>query len=730
KEYDNLKNHYEKAQQKMGLLRGEQKGKIEKYKDLTNEFKKTAIDFGNNFAELRDKFREQSEINKISYCGIVVEDSNNDRYLLLQPINDKNDTAEHNDTKIFEANDGELTTYQVKSLTSKTLNKMIKNAGGYGDFHSCGGIDSIKAKQKWNEYQTQEPFVAALKEALTNSKMALNQNWAEFAWDFKECNTYDKIAKEVDMKSYILQKGKISIDKITDLVKNNGCLLLPVVNQDVTSETRVLKNQFSKDWQMIFDENLKEYRLHPEFSIIYRQPTPDYPCPGEKRYSRFQMIGSFQCEIVPQKDDFVPKAVQIKIFNDKDIQKKEVDAFNKKVYLGDNYYIIGIDRGIKQLATLCVLNKKGVVQGDFDIYTRTFNTEKKQWEHTWLRKDGILDLSNLRVETTIDGKKVLVDLSVIKTHKGENLQTVKLKQLAYIRKLQYQMQYAEDCVLTFFKNNPTEADIEKNIGDLITPYKEGSHYADLPTKQIKDMLEQFKTLCDEKRDKEKRELCELDAAENLKSGVVANMVGVVAYLVEKYEYKVYISLENLCRAYRYATDGLNGQTIPSTSQDPSVNFMEQENMVLAGVGTYRFFEMQLLKKLFRMQQDEKIVNLVPAFRSVDNYEKIVRHDKTNGDQYVNYSFGIVHFVDPKNTSQCCPWCDEKAKNNFSRNSGKDKNSLFCKTCGISTVKGEEKQGDKYNKRIHLHLDLIRNGDDNGAYHIARKTLDNIKKNES
>ena len=714
KQYDDLKNRYEKAQRKMGLLRGEQKGKIEKYKDLTNEFKKTAIDFGKNFAGLRDKFREENEINKITYCGIIVEGEKTDRYLLLQPINDKNDTAEHNDTKIFEANDGELTTYQVKSLTSKTLNKMIKNAGGYRDFHSCGGIDSRKAKQKWNEYQIQEPFVAALKKTLTNSRMAKEQNWADFGWDFSACDSYDEIAKEVDRKGYILQKGSIAAKTVEDLVNNGNCLLLPIVNQDITSERRELKNQFSKDWQMIFDENLKEYRLHPEFSIIYRQPTPDYPGSGEKRYSRFQMIANMQCEIVPQKGGYVSRREQIDIFNDKGKQTDSVNEFNRRISIGNDYHIIGIDRGIKQLATLCVLDSKGVIQGGFDIYTRTFNTEKKQWEHALLRKDGILDLSNLRVETTIDGKKVLVDLSAIETHKGENLQTVKLKQLAYIRKLQYQMQYAEDRVLTFFKNNPTEADIEKNIGDLITPYKEGSHYADLPTKQIKDMLEQFKTLYEEKRGKEKRELCELDAADDLKSGIVANMVGVVSYLIEKYDYKVYVSLENLCRAYRFATDGLNGQTIPSTSQDPSVNFMEQENLVLAGVGTYRFFEMQLLKKLFKMQQDEKIINLVPAFRSVDNYEKLVKCDKENGDKYENYPFGIVRFVDPKNTSHRCPNC---ASTKVSRRN----NVITCNDCGFSTA--NHSTGTS-------HLKFITNGDDNGAYHIAKKTFENFQKRKA
>lgn len=715
KNNDKLYKSYEKAQQKMGFLRGEQKGRIRKYKDLTNGFKTIATNYGRNFAELRDKFREQNEINKISYCDIIVEDSNNDRYLLLQPINDKNDTAEHNDTKIYDTQDGELITYQVKSLTSKTLNKMIKNAGGYRDFHSCQNrINSFRAKTNWDNYQNDCSFIIALKEALTNSRMAIDQNWAEFGWDFGACDSYDAIAKEVDRKGYIWQKGSIATKTVEDWVKGGNCLLLPIVNQDITSEKCELKNQFSKDWRMIFDESLKEYRLHPEFSIIYRQPTPDYPCPGEKRYSRFQMIANMQCEIMPQNGDYVSRREQTDIFNDKEKQTDYVNEFNRCISIGNDYRIIGIDRGIKQLATLCVLNSKGEIQGDFEIYTRTFNKEKKLWEHASLRKDGILDLSNLRVETTIDGKKVLVDLSAIETNKGENLQTVKLKQLAYIRKLQYQMQYAEERVLTFIEHNPTEADIEKNIGGLITPYKEGPQYADLPTKQIKDMLEQFKTLCDEKRDKEKRELCELDAAENLKSGIVANMVGVVAYLVEKYDYKVYVSLENLCRAYRFATDGLNGQTLPSTSQDPDVDFKEQENLVLAGVGTYRFFEMQLLKKLFKMQQNEKIINLVPAFRSVDNYEKLVKCDKENGDKYVNYPFGIVRFVDPKNTSHRCPNCG-------STKVSRRNNVITCNDCGFSTA--NHSTGTS-------HLKFITNGDDNGAYHIAKKTFENFQKRKA
>ena len=761
-----------KAKQKIGLVRGEQKNKIKKYSELTQTFKDLASNFGKKFAELRDKFREENEINKISYCGIIVEDKNCDRYLLLQPIqpiNDNNNKSNCNDTQIYETKRGELTTYQVKSLTSKTLNKMIKNTGSYKEFHYCSceenkigekeykkccGIDSKKVKEEWAAYQNEDTFISALEKALTNSIMAKSQKWAEFNWNLNR-DKYDEIAKEVDIKSYILQRGKISVEKVTDLIKNNNCLLLPIVNQDITSETRKNKNQFSKDWKMIFDDTIKEYRLHPEFNIIYRKPVPDYPKPKEpNRYSRFQMIANIQCEIMPQmsQTSVKTKKEQIEKFNNKESQKKTVKNFNDKVKenIGNDFnvfYVFGIDRGIKQLATLCILDNKGIIQGDFKIYKREFDKYKKQWIHSQIRTDNILDLSNIRVETTIEGKKVLVDLSKILVHDknnpGENKknqQTIKLKQLAYIRKLQYQMQYNSEKVKNFinsfemtknesgrneFKNFETKIIEKIKESELISPYKQGPKYSDLPIEKFKQMLENFKYYDDNKLDKEKQKLCELDVADKLKSGIVANMVGVIVYLLEldKYRNKTYISLENLNRAYHFSKDGITGQTIPSTYQDPEVDFKEQENLVLAGVGTYQFFEIQLLKKLFKIQRENKIVNLVPAFRSVANYEQIIERNKeSDKDEYKNYPFGIVQFVDPKNTSKKCPWCG--ATKEFSRVS---KDFIKCQNCNFSTIENKKHDIDNKQNKEGLNLHFIENGDQNGAYHIALKTLKNIKK---
>ena len=716
---------YEKAKEKLGQLRGMQKNSCPKYKSLTEEFKNLAIDFGKKFADLRDKLREESELNKITHFGVIVEDSQKDRYILLGKPEDK---LIHK----FLNNDpnGNLKTYNVKSLTSKALSKIIKNKGAYKAFHSSQvKIDRKEIKQKWQEYQDHGDFINYVKDCFANSPMSKEQKWSEFQCKFDHCQKYEEIEKELDAKAYLLKEQNISLQTIKKLVEQEDCLLLPFVNQDITSKTRERKNQFSKDWDMMFKKD-NGYRLHPEFRIFYRQPTPDYPKSGEKRYSRFQMTARLLCEFIPQSDNYISHKQQIKTFNNKDKQEEAVKEFNDKLHHPDNFYVFGIDRGINQLAVLCVLNKEGQIQEGFKIYTRSFDIEKKQWIHELSEKRNILDLSNLRVETTINNEKVLVDLSGIKIKNKEgyqdNRQKIKLKQLAYIRKLQYQMHAAPQRTLAFINKYHTPEDMKKHIQEdikeLITPYKEGVNYSDLPIEKICDMLQQFKQYYDKEDKKSTRELTELDSADELKTGIVANMVGVIAYLLKEYDYKVYISFEDLTRAFGRQKDGLDGRELPHSNEDKTVDFKGQENAALAGLGTYHYFEMQLLRKLFRIQQENKdILHLVPAFRSVDNYEKIVRRDKkSDNDEYVNYPFGIVRFVDPRNTSRKCPNCGEIKKQIITRS----KNKITCRKCGFITGNNNHDKIKDNKKDKNLHY--ITNGDDNGAYHIALKTLKNLK----
>ncbi|MDX1959256.1 MAG: hypothetical protein SFU98_11825 [Leptospiraceae bacterium] len=725
------KDDFSKAMQIIGQERGGLKSRIKKYKTLTEMFKVCASRFGKLFADLRDYFNEAHEVDKIKYRSWILEDGKQNRFVLLV------DKAK--DLELENEENGELKLYEVKSLTSKSLIKFIKNKGAYPDFHSLNSFNSDEIKKNWTNHKANINFLKNLKSALENSLMAINQNWKEFNFDFSRCDTYEQIEKEIDRKGYILKQQNISLNTIKKSINeeksekiNNSkklpSLLFPIVNQDINREAKQEKNQFTKDWFEIFAEenNLHKKRLHPEFHLFYRFPTKNYPNTKfkngkekSKRYSRFQMLAHFGLEVFPQ-GDYISKKEQIEIFNDDKKQKEAVEKYNNSI-VSEVEYIIGIDRGIKQLATLCVLNKNGVIQSGFQIYTPSFNHDTKQWEHSFLGKRNILDLSNLRVETTIKNEKVLVDLASIQTKKGENQQKIKLKQLAYIRELQYSMQTRQVELLEYAKTLNSAEDItEEKIKIFISPFKEGSHYEHLPKQEIYNLLNEWQN-ADETR---KRKIQELDPTDSLKSGIVANIVGVIAFFCEKYNYKVRISLEDLTRAFSIQKDALTGTPIHRNDED----FKEQENRRLAGVGTMQFLEMQLLKKLFKLQS-EKNKHLIPAFRSVANYEKIVRRDKENGgDEFVNYPFGIVTFVDPRNTSQKCPYCNNIARKEddaFYRNAGENKNSLLCKKCGLSTIKGKENKSNQDDSKNQFNIHFITDGDQNGAYHIALKTLENL-----
>ena len=407
---------------------------------------------------------------------------------------------------------------------------------------------------------------------------------------------------------------------------------------------------------------------------------------------------------------------------------------------------------------MCITNKNWVIQ-DFDIYTKHFNSKSKKWEYKFHRKDWILDLTNLKIESDSNWNKFIVDLSLFEAkdenwnNSWTNKQNIKLKQLAYIRKLQYQMSSNEKGVLAFldkYKTTEERCD-KKNIKELITPYKEWKEFADLPVDTFEQMFENYIKLKNNKNltESEKKNLIklttELDASESLKKWIVANMIWVIVHLMKKYDYKVKIVVENLNQSFWWQNDWLNEHYVSIKN-----NFMYQENLALAWLGTYHFFEIQLLKKLFKITTEEWVLHLVPSFWNIKNYFKDINKYSliTNILRNEKYTqFWIVFFVKPDNTSKKCPIClniDSTWDNKFNRNY-KESNIVYCKKCEFISVWDFEqyenkKENNKYNFtkeeiesiieknssemrkkwKKNLNLQFIRNWDENAAYNIWEK----------
>jgi DNA-directed RNA polymerase subunit N (RpoN/RPB10) len=775
--------NFKRAKQQIGLFRGGLKKKtgekkewdclkkkndvkspkLTTYDALSQIYKDVAMRSGKTFATMRDKITGAAELNKISHYAVIIEDRNTDKYLLLKPI-------EKEKPNLPNELGGELTTYSVNSVTSVAIGKMIRK------------IRTDELQKNENKHPQRIEISDEEKEA------KILKDWKDFIRGKKWDNDFgldlgnknlEQLKKEVDSKCYELQKRSISKKSLEVLISEGNSFLFPIVTKDLGKEVKTEKNQFTKDWNAVFAQSTA-WRLTPEFRISYRNPTPNYPKSdiGDKRYSRFQMTAHFLCDFIPQSNDYISNREQIEIFKDTEKQKDFVSKFNRELLpisqeeqnqqdiaalmmkfntfnlkekqktvkekqkTNEKFYVFGIDRGQKELATLCVIDQDEKIIGDFPIYTRSFNSQTKQWEHKFLENRHILDLSNLRVETTLvidnkdEKKKVLVDLSEVKVKDKDgnytqtNKMQIKMQQLAYIRKLQFQMQTNPEGILDWLANNPNREDKLNNLVDKETGEKGlvsfyGSLVGELkdilPIEKIEEMLSKFKELKEKEKEGENvkselDELVQLEPVDNLKYGVVANMIGVVAYLLEKFKYQAYISLEDLSNPFSgIVTDGTTGIANKAIKGEGKRADVEK----YAGLGLYNFFEMQLLKKLFRIQSESKnILHLVPAFRAVKNYENIIA-----GRDKIKNQFGIVYFVDATSTSKMCPICNSTPDKNGK--TGKKKKSdenvfverdktnnndiIRCFVCGFDTTKKYEENPLKY----------IKSGDDNAAYIISK-----------
>lgn len=116
-------NNFKNAKQQIGLHRGGLKNKIDTYYNLTQEYKKIAMEMGKKFAEMRDKITGAAELNKVSHYAMIVEDKNSDKYVLLQPFVDNENECIYAKSDRQYAN---FRAYSVNSITSGAIAKMLK----------------------------------------------------------------------------------------------------------------------------------------------------------------------------------------------------------------------------------------------------------------------------------------------------------------------------------------------------------------------------------------------------------------------------------------------------------------------------------------------------------------------------------------------------------------------------------------------------------------------------
>lgn len=339
-----------------------------------------------------DKNKEQD------YCGVILLKDN--KYYL--GIIDK--LAK----KIFENYQINLTSkaknykkmeYKLLPTPNKMLPKVFFSEKGINYYHPS---EEILRRYDKGEYKKGENFDLSFCHKLIDFyKEAINKNsdWNCFKFKFKDTEAYKDISefyRDVEKQGYKIVLKDIDENYINKLIDNGQLYLFQIYNKDFSKYSKGKQNLHTLYWKELFDEeNLKNiiYELNGGAEVFYRKRSlnieetahhkANVPIANKnpKTIER-KPTSTFKYEIIKDRRYTVDKFqlhVPITLnFNNQGISNIN-EIVNKKIKENDENYIIGIDRGERNLIYVSLIDSKGeIIAGE----TKSLNTIENDYNKT------------------------------------------------------------------------------------------------------------------------------------------------------------------------------------------------------------------------------------------------------------------------------------------------------------------------------------------------------------
>jgi hypothetical protein len=225
------------------------------------------------------------------------------------------------------------------------------------------------------------------------------KNWAEFTKHCKEQGYSVKFER------------KISENYINQLVEDGKLYLFQIYNKDFSEFSKGMPNMHTLYWKMLFDnENLKNviYKLNGEAEVFFRKKSLIYSDKKiwDKGHHYNELKDKFTYPIISNRryalDKFLfhcPITVNFKSIGNDKIN----DMVN--LYIKNNHiqYIIGIDRGERNLLYVNLTDPKGNIVKQFSLNTIESEckgkTYKKNYHDLLAKKEGDRNLARKSWQT-------------------------------------------------------------------------------------------------------------------------------------------------------------------------------------------------------------------------------------------------------------------------------------------------------------------------------------------
>lgn len=269
-------------------------------------------------------------------------------------------------------------------------NKMLPKV-----FFAKSNIDMFKPDKKVLEIRDKETFKKGNNFNLDDchyfidffkESISKHEDWSRFGFEFSDTNTYKDISEfydEVRKQAYSIKFNMISEKYIDNLVECGQLYLFQIYNKDFSKHSHGKPNLHTMYFKMLFDEkNLENvvYQLNGGAEMFYR----------ESSIKDSEKIVHYANQPIKNKNTLNPKSESVfeyDIIKDKRYTKHQFSLhlpitlnfkadgqsyLNNDVRLSlkkcENNYVIGIDRGERNLLYICVVDCNGNI-----VYQKSLN---------------------------------------------------------------------------------------------------------------------------------------------------------------------------------------------------------------------------------------------------------------------------------------------------------------------------------------------------------------------
>ena len=233
--------------------------------------------------------------------------------------------------------------------------------------------ESFKKGATFNKSECHE-FIDYFKDSIEK-----HDDWSQFGFEFSPTESYNDISefyREISDQGYSVSFNKISKNYVDELVENGYIYLFQIYNKDFSKYSKGTPNLHTLYFKMLFDErNLSNvvYKLNGEAEMFYReasindkekithyanQPIKNKKPDNDKKESVFEY------DIVKDKR-FTKRQFSLHLPITINFKAHGQEFLNydvrKAVKYKDDNYVIGIDRGERNLIYISVINSNGKI---------------------------------------------------------------------------------------------------------------------------------------------------------------------------------------------------------------------------------------------------------------------------------------------------------------------------------------------------------------------------------